>query len=158
MNQAGYRYLTVRVLDYCMYEMQALPDGYAGVAFAGVLRVPGEMLLLLIVLLLLLLLLMVLLLLFLLLLWGGFRWQGCGLPGPHGKKGRAYRCGGHASTAAVHRGADSAAAVEKVCCCLVLCFCFSIVFLLLLLKVNTVGEQKIPFCPFHLLVDPEPDP
>jgi hypothetical protein len=56
---------------YEIIEMQALPDGYAGVAFARVLRVPGEMLLLLIVLLLLLLLLMVLLLflLLLLLLW-----------------------------------------------------------------------------------------
>jgi hypothetical protein len=68
MNQAGYRFLTVRVLDSCVYEMQALPDRYAGVAFARVLRVPGEMLLLLIVLLLLLLLLMMLVLLFLLLL------------------------------------------------------------------------------------------
>jgi len=78
------------VLDYCIYEMQALPDRYAGVAFARVLRVPGEMLLLLIVLLLLLLLMVIMLLLLfllLLLLWGGFRGQGCGLPGPHGKKG-----------------------------------------------------------------------
>ncbi len=26
------------------------------------------------------------------------------------------------------------------------------------IKVKTVGEQKIPLCPFHFLLDPEPDP